>query len=107
VASAASASKSAASSCGSTVDTAYTISGLVAPKGDPEGTIEGVLVGAWMMQPMALLVANALILLRDPGWTLEPARRRLLGSAAEIEIDDVQGHITSCERRAAALPSTA
>jgi hypothetical protein len=30
------------------VDTAYSISGLVAPKGDPEGAIEGALVGAWL-----------------------------------------------------------
>jgi hypothetical protein len=41
------------------VDTAYTISGFVAPKGDPEGAIEGVLVGAWQMQPFGLMVANA------------------------------------------------
>ncbi|MFO7562428.1 MAG: carboxypeptidase regulatory-like domain-containing protein [Enhygromyxa sp.] len=41
------------------VDTAYTISGFVAPKGEPEGAIEGVLVGAWQMQPVGLLVANA------------------------------------------------
>lgn len=41
------------------VETAYTISGFVAPKGEPEGAIEGVLVGAWQMQPFGLLVANA------------------------------------------------
>ncbi|HLT40659.1 MAG TPA: carboxypeptidase regulatory-like domain-containing protein [Enhygromyxa sp.] len=41
------------------VDTAYTISGYVVPRGEPEGAIEGVLVGAWQMQPFGLLVANA------------------------------------------------
>ncbi len=41
------------------VDTAHTISGFVVPKGEPDGAIEGVLVGAWQMQPFGLLVANA------------------------------------------------
>ncbi|EDM80391.1 hypothetical protein PPSIR1_11465 [Plesiocystis pacifica SIR-1] len=41
------------------VDRAYTLSGFVVPDGDPEGAIEGVLVGAWQLQPPALLVATA------------------------------------------------
>jgi hypothetical protein len=41
------------------VDAAYTISGFVTPKGEPEGAIEGVLVGAWQIEPVGLLVANA------------------------------------------------
>lgn len=40
------------------VSKAYTISGYVVPKGEPEGGIEGVLVGAWKMQPPSMLVAN-------------------------------------------------
>lgn len=41
------------------VDAAFTISGFVVPRGDPERSIEGVLVGAWQLQPPSLLVASA------------------------------------------------
>jgi hypothetical protein len=41
------------------VEPAFTLAGFVVPRGDPEGAIEGVLVGAWQMSPPTLIVAIA------------------------------------------------
>lgn len=41
------------------VDAGFTLAGFVVPRGDPEGAIEGVLVGAWQMSPPAMIVAIA------------------------------------------------
>lgn len=41
------------------VEPAFTLAGFVVPRGDPEGAIEGVLVGAWQMSPPAMIVAIA------------------------------------------------
>ncbi len=41
------------------VEPAFTLAGFVVPRGEPEGAIEGVLVGAWQMSPPTLMVAIA------------------------------------------------
>jgi protocatechuate 3,4-dioxygenase beta subunit len=41
------------------VERAFKIAGFVVPKGDPEGAVEGVLVGAFSVQPASLIVAAA------------------------------------------------
>lgn len=40
------------------VDPAYSISGFVVPKGDPEGAVPGVLVGAFSISPLTLMAAS-------------------------------------------------
>lgn len=39
------------------LDPAYTLSGFVVPKGDPDGAVEGVMVGAYSISPPSLTVA--------------------------------------------------
>ncbi len=41
------------------VEPAFTIAGFVVPRGQPDGALEGVLVGGWSISPPGLLVANA------------------------------------------------
>lgn len=40
------------------VDPAYSISGFVVPKGNPEGAVSGVLVGAFSISPMSLMAGS-------------------------------------------------
>lgn len=92
------------------VDAAYTISGYVVPKGQPEGAIEGVLVGAWQMQPFGLLVANSptagdgyfeIIGVRPGNWQVgavgEEHLLALMGATAVITDHDVSDLLIELE----------